>query len=222
MNDFHPLYPLNSIYLGKKIIELGAGCGLAGLTAAALGANSVVLTDITSQQSHLKKNIELNRYIWEDNCELVDFAVLHFGDENLVYNSNERVRDELQVFDVILGADIGYDLSLHEPIKKTITTLLQQPYPLRGDIPCTPRVVLLAEEIRWGDIYVWYIETLLSDNSEMNAVHDTQILNSTETQRVPSITSSIDDNESLLSGDVQAQGKQRKNPIHLLTLQTQP
>jgi hypothetical protein len=146
---------------------------------------------------------------------------MHFGDGNLVYDSNERVMDELQVFDVILGTDIGYDLSLHEPIKKTITTLLQQPCPLRGDIPSTPRVVLLAEEIRWGDIYAWYIETLLSNNSEMNAVHTTQILNFTETQRVPSIVS-IDDNESLLSSDVQAQGKQRKNPIHLLTLQTQP
>jgi predicted nicotinamide N-methyase len=221
MNDFHSLHPLKSTYSGKDVIELGAGCGLAGLTAAALGANSVVLTDISSQQSHLKKNIELNRHIWEDNCKRVDFAVMHFGDGNLVYDSNERVMDELQVFDVILGADIGYDLSLHEPIKKTITTLLQQPCPLRGDIPSTPRVVLLAEEIRWGDIYAWYIETLLSNNSEMNAVHTTQILNFTETQRVPSIVS-IDDNESLLSSDVQAQGKQRKNPIHLLTLQTQP
>lgn len=146
---------------------------------------------------------------------------MHFGDENLVYNSNGRVRDELQTFDVILGADIGYDLSLHEPIKRSITTLLQKPYPLRGDIPCTPRVVLLVEEIRWGDIYAWYIETLLSNNSEMNAVASTQILNYIETQRGLSIVS-IDDNESFLSLDVQAQEKQRKNPIHLLTLQTHP
>jgi predicted nicotinamide N-methyase len=185
-----------------------------------LGAHSVVLTDITSQQSHLEKNIELNRHIWERNCELVDFAVLHFGDESLVYNSkeccnvdkkHEGVRDKLQVFDVILGADIGYDLSLHEPIKETLTTLLH-PSSLSCDIPFTPRVVLLAEEIRWKDIHNWYVETVLSNSSEMNVIHTTQILNPSER--------GINDNESFSSSDVKGQEIQRKNPINLLTLRT--
>ncbi|XVF43785.1 hypothetical protein PTKIN_Ptkin02bG0068400 [Pterospermum kingtungense] len=44
---------------GKKVIELGSGCGLVGCVAALLGAQ-VVLTDLPDRLKLLKKNVETN------------------------------------------------------------------------------------------------------------------------------------------------------------------
>uniref|UniRef100_M4CI16 Uncharacterized protein n=1 Tax=Brassica campestris TaxID=3711 RepID=M4CI16_BRACM len=44
---------------GKKIVELGSGCGLVGCVAALLGGN-VVLTDLPDRLRLLKKNIDTN------------------------------------------------------------------------------------------------------------------------------------------------------------------
>uniref|UniRef100_A0A1D1YXL5 Methyltransferase-like protein 21B n=1 Tax=Anthurium amnicola TaxID=1678845 RepID=A0A1D1YXL5_9ARAE len=44
---------------GKKVIELGSGCGLVGCMAALMGAR-VILTDLPDRLRLLKKNVELN------------------------------------------------------------------------------------------------------------------------------------------------------------------
>ena len=117
----------------------------------------MTLTDIRSQQSHLQRNIEINRLSYEGSCQRVSRAILHFGDQKLIYEVSSSMVEtntiintpssglddevditgtcidghdvlfvtELQDFDVILGADIGYDLSLHEPIGITLISLLQ-------------------------------------------------------------------------------------------------
>ncbi|XP_059661633.1 uncharacterized protein LOC132307784 isoform X2 [Cornus florida] len=46
---------------GKKVIELGSGCGLVGCIASFLGAQ-VILTDLPDRLRLLKKNVEANLY----------------------------------------------------------------------------------------------------------------------------------------------------------------
>ena len=189
----------------------------------------MTLTDIRSQQSHLQRNIEINRLSYEGSCQRVSRAILHFGDQKLIYEVSSSTVEtnaikntpssglddgvditgtcidghdvlsvtELQDFDVILGADIGYDLSLHEPIGVTLISLLQRErkkhQSQNSNSVCSsshfPRIALLAEEIRWSDIHDWYMTSVLDavcnrnpppstdddDDDESESMEDTKL-----------------------------------------------
>ncbi|KDP45962.1 hypothetical protein JCGZ_11865 [Jatropha curcas] len=86
-------------FKGKSVLELGAGTGLPGLTAARLGASLVVLTDIAPLLPGLLKNVEVNVL-----ANRVMVRELAWGSEELLSQISE-----LGEFDVILMSDLFFD-----------------------------------------------------------------------------------------------------------------
>mmetsp|Transcript_33559 Transcript_33559/g.132381 ORF Transcript_33559/g.132381 Transcript_33559/m.132381 type:complete len:197 (-) Transcript_33559:205-795(-) len=100
------------------VIELGAGVGLPGLAAAAVGARKVYLCDRAEHEDVLaliQSNIGLNNH--HDVCEVLP---LTWGciDTRLVA---WKVKP-----DVILGADLFYKTADFEPLLATLTVLFEK------------------------------------------------------------------------------------------------
>lgn len=83
---------------GKRILELGAGTGVVGLTAASLGATDVILTDKPELMPLIEQNIKANGVatnaramplVWGDD-------VTTAGDDNLL------------MADIVCGSDLLY------------------------------------------------------------------------------------------------------------------
>ncbi|CAG9837341.1 unnamed protein product [Diabrotica balteata] len=108
------LYQSNHDFFKKlKIIELGAGVGCVGLTAACLGG-TVTLTDLPEAVPLLKLNVETNKSCWEQVHGYADVSTLVWGEEV-----------ELKWFpDLILLADCIYYKESIDPLFKTLKELV--------------------------------------------------------------------------------------------------
>jgi len=82
----------------KRVIELGAGTGLAGLSAAALGAGRVVLTDLHYALPNLQRNVDSNSIAGRFSGG-TEVSVAELDWSNRDTWTNDR-------FDVILAADV--------------------------------------------------------------------------------------------------------------------
>ncbi|KAK8640039.1 hypothetical protein V6N13_138404 [Hibiscus sabdariffa] len=82
---------------GKTVIELGAGAGLPGLTAALLGANRVLLTDVQQLLPGLSSNVEANGFMGK------------VGVRELVWGSSDESMSGMSTFDMVLMSDVFYD-----------------------------------------------------------------------------------------------------------------
>jgi len=81
-----------------RVVELGAGVGLLGIVAGALGAKEVVMTDVTCTIPLLQRNLEANRAVCGD-CVSV---------EELWWGTEEGPGGELANVDVVLGCELLY------------------------------------------------------------------------------------------------------------------
>ncbi|XP_020552378.1 protein-lysine methyltransferase METTL21D isoform X1 [Sesamum indicum] len=106
---------------GKRVIELGAGCGVAGFGMALLGCD-VISTDQTEVLPLLMRNVERNtsRILQtapdSDSFGSIQVAELNWGDE-------DHIRAVEPPFDYIIGTDVVYAEHLLEPLLQTILAL---------------------------------------------------------------------------------------------------
>ena len=93
----------------KIVLELGAGAGLPGLTAALLGASRVVLTDIETLLPGLINNVEVNGL-----GDLVEVRQLVWGSDE---SSSEFDGFD---FDLVLMSDVFFDMEEMAALAKTL------------------------------------------------------------------------------------------------------
>jgi len=98
---------------GMRCLELGAGTGVVGLVAAALGAKEVLLTDLPSGMPLLRRNIARNSFL-HGGCKLRE-EVFEWGVD---------LHRSIQAIDVILAADVVYREDHVAALVATIGTLM--------------------------------------------------------------------------------------------------
>lgn len=128
---------------GKKIVELGSGCGLVGCIAALMGAQ-VILTDLPDRLRLLKKNIENNLRHGDLRGSAV-VTELTWGDV--------PDQDLIQPLpDYVLGSDVIYS---EGAVGDLLDTLLQ----LCG----TQTTIFLAGELRNDSVLEYFLEAAMKD-----------------------------------------------------------
>ncbi|XP_050369453.1 uncharacterized protein LOC126787626 [Argentina anserina] len=148
---------------GKRVIELGAGCGVAGFGMALLGCD-VVMTDQVEVLPLLMRNVERNTsritQMSSESFGSVQVAELNWGNE-------DHIRAVDPPFDYIIGTDVVYKEDLLEPLLQTI-------FALSG--PKT--AILLGYEIRSTSVHeqmveMWkrHFEVKLVPNSKMDSTY---------------------------------------------------
>lgn len=106
---------------GKRVIELGAGCGVAGFGMAMLGCN-VITTDQIEVLPLLKRNVEWNTLRisqmnpGSDLLGSIQVVELDWGNK-------DHIKAVAPPFDYIIGTDVVYAEHLLEPLLQTIFAL---------------------------------------------------------------------------------------------------
>ena len=103
---------------GKRVLEIGAGTGAVGLALARLGADSVVVTDKSSQLPLMRRNIEHNQL-----SDLVRVELLTWGEDWRNHASAEVAGRG--AFDVLVCCDCVYPSVSPEPLVHVLCDLLQ-------------------------------------------------------------------------------------------------
>mmetsp|Transcript_51608 Transcript_51608/g.102525 ORF Transcript_51608/g.102525 Transcript_51608/m.102525 type:complete len:468 (-) Transcript_51608:129-1532(-) len=100
---------------GRRVVELGAGTGLPGMVAAALGAQEVVLTELTGTLPFLQRNVELNTAACGGRARAME----------LRWGADDGPGAELRDFDVVLGCELIYRLGteVNEALVATMAKL---------------------------------------------------------------------------------------------------
>ena len=117
---------------GKRVVELGAGAGLLGMSAAKLGAENVVLTDHPSAMPLLRRNVARNfPNDDERNATDGDFKPPNVSCLELDWQNESHLRSVLNVsddgrgpFDVALAADVVFAKALVKPLLRCVAITL--------------------------------------------------------------------------------------------------
>ncbi|KAG6538756.1 protein N-lysine methyltransferase METTL21A-like [Zingiber officinale] len=128
---------------GKRIIELGAGCGLVGCIAALLGADAV-LTDLPDRLKLLKKNVDQN--VEKGNRRGSTLVTeLVWGDD-----LDQELLDPLP--DIVLGSDVVYSEGAVEDLLLTLKQICG-----------FQTTVFLAGELRNDAVLEYFFEVAMKE-----------------------------------------------------------
>lgn len=106
---------------GKRAIELGAGCGVAGLGMALLGCD-VVSTDQTEVLPLLMRNVDRNASrIMQTDPGSDSFGSIEVAELN--WGNVDHINAVGPPFDYIIGTDVVYAEHLLEPLLQTMLAL---------------------------------------------------------------------------------------------------
>ena len=123
---------INNNVQGLVVLELGAGCGLAGITAGVLGARAVILTDLPCELERLQRNVTANHQQvlcsqettttvvtcqacdWYNPPELSDLLA------SSLPSSSSASASAISTLDMILVADCVWIEELVEPLFSTL------------------------------------------------------------------------------------------------------
>jgi predicted nicotinamide N-methyase len=124
----------------KTVIEIGAGCGVCGLVTATMNPKKVYLTDRDQGCVELmRRNVELNN----QKMSLSDIEVV-----NLDWINKEDCSKIQDSFDVIIGSDILYSMSMVDSLLKGLDRL------------CKENGVILLSLHKRGDEYDEFLKRL--------------------------------------------------------------
>lgn len=113
-----PLLPLHTeLVLGRRVLELGAGCGFAGIVAALTEHTvSVVLTDLEYCLANMRSNMARNK-VPPSKCRALPLDW---------FRPTQSIRDVCEGgVDTIIGADIVWLSDLVDPLAETVHQLFR-------------------------------------------------------------------------------------------------
>ena len=122
---------------GARVLELGAGCGVAGCSVATRDTSAHIL--FTDSSIACLDTAARNSARFGTRCST---SVLRWGDVDAASRVAETFRPNL-----VLGTDIGYDPSSHEALVRTLAALRV------GE-------VVLVEQVRYRDVFGWFLDEL--------------------------------------------------------------
>ncbi|XP_050429093.1 protein N-lysine methyltransferase METTL21D-like isoform X4 [Adelges cooleyi] len=114
-----------TFFVSKRVLELGAGLGCVGITAACFGGD-VILTDLSQNLQQLQCNIDENKLHIKGNAKA---DALKWGNKL-----------QAEPFDILLMADCIYYIEVIEDLVKTMV-----------DSTTPETLILISQEIRDTD-----------------------------------------------------------------------
>jgi hypothetical protein len=106
---------------GMKVVEVGSGTGIVGLSAAALGAAHVILTDLPYALQNLRSTVEKNKGALRGKVEAVEL--------DWFKPSSCPLGEAIRSPDLIVGADVVWIPDLIPALVDTFKYLTHPPSP---------------------------------------------------------------------------------------------
>lgn len=133
----------SDFWRGKRVLELGAGCGVTGIVMAHLGAN-VVLTELADELKLLQKNVDQNPIIaTSDNSTENGKHVGSVTTKEYFWGSDPSHLEG--PFDIVIAADCVYELQLFDMLAKACS-----------DVCSKDTKAYFCIEHRWSDVEGWW------------------------------------------------------------------